>query len=147
MGDKRLYKSSENSMLCGVCGGIAEYFDIDPVIIRVIFVFLALVQGLGILLYLVLLIVIPKKGNKDTAEERIEQFTERAEQGVKQAVKEVKKVGFFKNSQQLIGVIIVIIGLFFLLGKFFPLSWFRWDIFWPITLIVVGVYILIKKTK
>ena len=29
MGDKRLYKSSENSMLCGVCGGIAEYFDIE----------------------------------------------------------------------------------------------------------------------
>ena len=34
MGDKRLYKSSENSMLCGVCGGIAEYFDIDPTLVR-----------------------------------------------------------------------------------------------------------------
>ena len=34
MGDKRLYKSSENSMLCGVCGGIAEYFDIDPTLVK-----------------------------------------------------------------------------------------------------------------
>ena len=38
MGDKRLYKSSENSMLCGVCGGIAEYFDIDPTLVRLAWV-------------------------------------------------------------------------------------------------------------
>lgn len=40
MGDKRLYKSSENSMLCGVCGGIAEYFDIDPTLVRLAWVIL-----------------------------------------------------------------------------------------------------------
>ena len=38
MGDKRLYKSSENSMLCGVCGGIAEYFGIDPTLVRLAWV-------------------------------------------------------------------------------------------------------------
>ena len=40
MSDKRLYKSSENSMLCGVCGGIAEYFDIDPTLVRLAWVIL-----------------------------------------------------------------------------------------------------------
>ena len=40
MGDKRLYKSSENSMLCGVCGGIAEYFGIDPTLVRLAWVIL-----------------------------------------------------------------------------------------------------------
>ena len=45
MGDKRLYKSSENSMLCGVCGGIAEYFDIDPTLVRLAWVILTCFGG------------------------------------------------------------------------------------------------------
>ena len=48
MGDKRLYKSSENSMLCGVCGGIAEYFDIDPTLVRLPWVILTCFGGAGI---------------------------------------------------------------------------------------------------
>ena len=48
MGDKRLYKSSENSMLCGVCGGIAEYFDIDPTLVRLAWVILTCFGGAGI---------------------------------------------------------------------------------------------------
>ena len=51
MGDKRLYKSSENSMLCGVCGGIAEYFDIDPTLVRLAWVILTCFGGAGIWAY------------------------------------------------------------------------------------------------
>ena len=59
MGDKRLYKSSENSMLCGVCGGIAEYFDIDPTLVRLAWVLLGLMGGSGLLAYIIASIVIP----------------------------------------------------------------------------------------
>ena len=59
MGDKRLYKSSENSMLCGVCGGIAEYFDIDPTLVRLAWVVLGLMGGSGLLAYIIASIVIP----------------------------------------------------------------------------------------
>ena len=52
MGDKRLYKSSENSMLCGVCGGIAEYFDIDPTLVRLAWVILTCFGGAGIWAYI-----------------------------------------------------------------------------------------------
>ena len=48
MSNKRLYKSSENSMLCGVCGGIAEYFDIDPTLVRLAWVILTCFGGAGI---------------------------------------------------------------------------------------------------
>ena len=58
MGDKRLYKSSENSMLCGVCGGIAEYFNIDPTLIRLALVLFAC-TGTGILAYFIASIIIP----------------------------------------------------------------------------------------
>lgn len=58
---KRLYRSSTDSKIAGVCGGIAEYFNIDPTIIRVIFVLLLLPGGLpGFIPYVILWIVVPK---------------------------------------------------------------------------------------
>lgn len=58
---KRLYRSREHKVIAGVCGGIAEYFNIDPVIIRVIAVLLLLPGGLpGFVPYVVLWIIIPK---------------------------------------------------------------------------------------
>jgi phage shock protein C len=58
-------------MLGGVCGGLGEYFDIDPVIPRIIFVLLALPGGApGIIPYIILWIVIPQKGNESDGQER-----------------------------------------------------------------------------
>ncbi|MGI6070504.1 MAG: PspC domain-containing protein [Blautia sp.] len=59
MSDKRLYKSSANYMLCGVCGGIAEYFNIDPTLVRLAWVLFAFFGGSGILAYIVAAIIIP----------------------------------------------------------------------------------------
>jgi len=57
---KRLYRSSTNKMVAGVCGGLAEYFNVDPVIIRIIAVILLLPGGLpGFLPYVILWIVVP----------------------------------------------------------------------------------------
>ncbi len=55
---KRLYKSKERK-LAGVCGGIAEYFDIDPTIIRVVWLILVLCAGTGLLAYIIAAIVMP----------------------------------------------------------------------------------------
>ncbi len=61
---KRLYRSQTDKMIAGVCGGLAAYFEIDPVVMRLIFVFL-LVFGIGpiILAYIILWIVVPKEVN------------------------------------------------------------------------------------
>lgn len=61
MGPKRLYKSEENKMICGVCGGIAEYFNIDPSIVRIITVVLTLFYGTGLLAYIIAAIILPRK--------------------------------------------------------------------------------------
>ena len=58
---KRLYKIEEGKKLCGVCGGIAEYFDIDPTIIRLIWLILIFCVGTGVLAYIIAAIIMPKK--------------------------------------------------------------------------------------
>jgi len=58
--EKRLYKSNKNKMLGGVCGGIAEYFNIDPTLVRLGLVLFCALGGSGILAYIVMLIVVPQ---------------------------------------------------------------------------------------
>lgn len=61
MEQKRLYKSNINRVLCGVCGGIGEYFNIDPTIVRLLMVLLVLGAGTGILAYIIAAIIMPEK--------------------------------------------------------------------------------------
>ena len=59
---KRLYRSSDNSVFAGICGGLGEYFDVDPTVVRVVYVLLSLLTAfMGILLYIILLFVIPNR--------------------------------------------------------------------------------------
>lgn len=57
---KRLYKSRNNKMICGVCAGIADYFNIDPSIVRVLWAVLALATGTGVLAYIACAIILPE---------------------------------------------------------------------------------------
>ncbi len=59
--EKRLYKINEGKMIDGVCGGIAEYFNVDPTIIRLAWVLFSACGGSGILAYIICAIVIPRK--------------------------------------------------------------------------------------
>ncbi|MDK2983425.1 MAG: phage shock protein [Thermococcaceae archaeon] len=57
---KKLYRSRKNRIVFGVCGGLAEYFDVDPTIVRIIFIILLLASfGTAVLLYLLLALVMP----------------------------------------------------------------------------------------
>ena len=56
---KKLYRSKNAKMLCGVCGGIAEYFDMDPTIVRLIAAGLALFAGGGVVAYVLAALIIP----------------------------------------------------------------------------------------
>lgn len=61
MADKRLYRSITDRKIAGICGGLAEYFNIDPAIVRVVFLSLILLWGWGIILYLIFWICVPRK--------------------------------------------------------------------------------------
>ena len=58
---KKLYRSESNRMIAGVCGGIAEYFEIDATLVRLGFAVFSLLGGSGVLAYLVAMIIIPQK--------------------------------------------------------------------------------------
>jgi phage shock protein PspC (stress-responsive transcriptional regulator) len=58
---KRLYRSRTERMIGGVCGGLGEYFNIDPTLVRLLFVVFALTGGSGLLAYLIFLIVVPEE--------------------------------------------------------------------------------------
>lgn len=56
---KRLYRSTKDRMIAGICGGLGEYFNVDPTIIRIIFVIFLICGGAAILVYIVMWIVVP----------------------------------------------------------------------------------------
>lgn len=58
--EKKLYRVEQGKILCGVCGGIAEYFNIDPTIVRLIFALVGL-SGTGILAYIIAAVIMPVK--------------------------------------------------------------------------------------
>ena len=56
---KRIYRSTTDRMICGVCGGIAEYFNVDPSLIRILWVIFSLCGGSGLLAYIIVAIILP----------------------------------------------------------------------------------------
>ena len=60
---KKLYRSNTTKKRCGVCGGLAEFFNIDPTIVRLIWALITLFAGAGLLAYIVCALIIPEKSN------------------------------------------------------------------------------------
>ena len=61
MEQKKLFRSLNNRMICGVCGGVGNYFNIDPTIIRLVWVLASFVGGGGLLAYIIAAIIIPEE--------------------------------------------------------------------------------------
>ena len=66
MGNKRLYRNRKNKIIAGVFGGLGEYFNVDPVVLRLLWVFLVIFTGFvpGIIAYILAIIIVPKKDEK-----------------------------------------------------------------------------------
>ena len=64
MNGKKLYRNTENKMLAGVCSGIADYFDIDPTLVRLGWVLFSLLGGSGILAYIICALIVPNDPDK-----------------------------------------------------------------------------------
>ena len=133
----RLYKSTTDSMLFGVAGGMAEYFGADPTLVRVAWVLVALASaGLGLLAYVILAIIIPRQTFDSTAEE-ISQMrdTESSERTRTVLRRRTGRLSLF-------GLALIAIGTLLLLNTLGVLYWWRWDVFWPLLLIAAGVALL-----
>jgi phage shock protein PspC (stress-responsive transcriptional regulator) len=142
---KRLYRSAKTKVFGGVAGGIADYFDIDPIIIRLLFVVIAFAGGGGIIVYLILWIALPLEPitpftgfgeSEETfkAESQGEQKTQEFNTGNPNPFNIPVKP---ENRNGLIGGIVLIsLGLIFLANRFIPNINFG-DL-WPLVIIVLG---------
>ena len=87
---KQLYRTETNQVIAGVAGGLGEYFEIDPVLIRVLFILLTVMGGSGILLYILLWLVLPEKSKvslstEETMRQNAEAMSSRAKEFVEDA--------------------------------------------------------------
>ncbi|MFZ2025767.1 MAG: PspC domain-containing protein [Microgenomates group bacterium] len=152
--EKRLVRTSKNKMLGGVAAGIGNYFDLDPNIIRFLFIVLTVFGGSGVLMYLLLWLLLPSdtsetSGGRDTMRENIGQMKETvqgfAEDIKKEVTPETTEAEKKPKSQGYLGVVLVVLGVGFLLINLGLLDMYVVRRFWPVLLVFLGVSLLSRN--
>lgn len=127
--DKRLYRSRKDCTIGGVCGGLGDYFNIDPVFIRIVMVLSIFADGVGILAYLIGWIVIPRAPYEGETTGELKPETP-------------EKVEYASWNKYIPGGFLILLGVFFIVRDHY---WW-WDVerFWPLLLVVFGVFLLLR---
>lgn len=139
----RLYRSNTDKVIGGVSGGLGDYLNIDPVVVRILFVLLAVFGGSGVLVYIILWIVIPAKSYSQQILDNQEDQKKSTE--VNEPVESTRKT----NTSLIAGILLIAFGLIFLFDHIFPF-YHVFDL-WPLLLIVAGVLLIkpeiVKSSK
>lgn len=144
----RLFRSRRVKVLGGVAGGLAQYFNIDPIIVRILFVVFTLMHGMGLLLYIILWIVVPEepfeiaypiKNDEPKAEG---QQAEGSSVNFDTVPPIVKKSG---SGRIVAGTILIALGVIFFADRFIPTFDFR-DIV-PIAFVLLGGLLIWNSLK
>lgn len=135
-------RSTTDRMLVGVCGGLAAHFRLDPVIVRLAFVLLALLGAGGMLAYVALALFL----RPDDATELSPQGTVR--RGIDDASERLRKgldgLGARGEPRRVLGIVIVGVGAFWLLRNLGALAWFGGGWGWPLVLVALGAWLLLR---
>lgn len=145
MNKSRLLRSESDRMISGVCGGIAVYLGVDSVFVRLAFALLALASGVGVILYLVLMFIMPSEANIDQTSEKI--FQDNLDQYASGAGSGVKRVRQHPQGPILAAGLLILLGFFLLFNN---LGWFAWlsgGVFWALVLIGLGIYIFARSRR
>lgn len=153
---KRLYKSRSERMLFGVSGGMAEYFDIDPTLVRIAWVVIAvLTAGMGFLAYIALAIIVPNAparrrpvgAEADTTEEEVVGAYDPGDSGEEREMYESAESGVRGSGRRrsiIFGAVLIALGVFFLAITLDILPRFDWR-FWPVALILLGALLVARR--
>ena len=131
---RRLYKSRRDRMIDGVCGGIAEYFEVDPTIVRILWVLLTLLGGSGFILYIVAMIIMPVNPEHIGAASTAGPAASRTDR------------------RRFWGLLLILVGaliLFANFGLFAAFHWWHlsWDVIFPIVLVLLGFWLIYVHTN
>jgi phage shock protein PspC (stress-responsive transcriptional regulator) len=141
MSETRLTRSNNDRVIAGVCGGLAAYLDIDSVLVRLAFVILLFASGIGLPIYVILWIVMPEQDSDSSSDaEVIQKNLGEMGETVYSGVSRMGRPGT-------VGVVLVLLGAYFLFNQLGWLNWISGAIFWPLVIIGFGIYLLIKRNK
>jgi phage shock protein C len=134
---RRLYKSRTNRMIDGVCGGVAEYFGLDPTLVRIVWVLVTLLGGSGFILYIAAMIIMPVNHEAPLA-------TEGSAPG--------EVVYSAPDKRRFWGIVLVLIGAFVLLINLGLIADFSWWSFshrfvFPALLIAIGAILVLTYSR
>ena len=162
---QKLYRSRTDRMIGGICGGLGEFFSIDPVLVRLAFAFGAVMVGSGLVLYLLLWIIIPEEPeagkesrsifqniseNKDGTElkDELKEAMQDVTDSVKRVATEARNYHGQKyrsgGSGTLSGILLIAIGFLFLISRYIDIDF---DKIWPIILIAIGFGLIIRSAN
>jgi len=140
----RLYRSRNDRMVGGVCGGLGIYLGIDPTLVRLAFVILLFGNGIGSWLYVLLWILIPEEGDERTLSLDAKDVGER----VRGMSEDIQKAVTQPHPQAglIVGGALILFGVLILIENLnIPwLWWLDFDILWPILLIVAGLVLFLR---
>jgi phage shock protein PspC (stress-responsive transcriptional regulator) len=141
----KLYRSRRIKVFGGIAGGMSQYFNLDPIIIRVIFVVITIMHGVGLILYIILWIVIPEEPYEMAyqAPADIKEGTSPGDQTAQDTtIADQKKT---HSGRTVAGIILIGIGLIFFIDRMFPSFDFR-DVF-PLIFVLLGGVLIWDSIK
>ena len=141
---KKLYRLPASGKVAGVCAGLAEYFEMDVTLLRIIFVVFALASGgFGVLVYLILAIAMPVTDAKG----KVRSDSEDIGENFSNLAAEIRDSGGVDRLRNFFGAGLILFGAWLLLVQFFP-QWLslNWSYVWPSILILIGL-ILVTRTR
>jgi phage shock protein C len=145
MAQKQLYRSRETRMIAGIAGGLADYFDLDVSLVRLFWIITIFFGGGGILAYLIAWVVIPEENSVSYRNEADDfQQGEDGPEKPKTVIYETTAVHQDKIKKlSSVGVILIALGIIILFKDNLP--WHMVKFLWPVALIGLGLFLLIKR--
>lgn len=144
---KKLYRSKNDRMIAGVCGGIADYFNVDSSLIRLVVLFIFLFQGIGLIAYLIAWVIMAEAPVRNEYRMPDDYYIDKQE---KQTDKNQKKASDVEgnelkkedgnNRRKLFALMMIVVGAIFLFDIWVPD--FYWEKYWPLILITAGILML-----
>lgn len=143
---RQLRRSHDDRILSGLCGGLGDFFGVDPILFRVAFVLLAFAGGGGLVLYLVLTLVVPSEGQDEVG------TRDTMRRGAEDLADSVKNVADGMRNERDSGrrtaaILLILLGAFFLFQNLDWLDWIDAGWIWPLLLIGLGAWLLSRRDK
>ncbi|HET6444554.1 MAG TPA: PspC domain-containing protein [candidate division Zixibacteria bacterium] len=145
MSQARLMRSETDRIFVGVCGGIAAYLGVDSAFVRIGFILLALASGVGVLLYLILMFIMPSESNIDAPSSKVVQNNfDQFGNDVGSGVKRLKK---HPQGPAIAAGLLILLGVYLLMDNFQLLSWLNGTVVVALAFIAFGIYMISRRKR